>query len=195
MHRAIIYISILFFLNSCEFWEKDKCLDNGGKWDYEKGACSKSINDITEPKINEQVSKLCKTFDPPQPAKIQALLKPYGSPISSSVEEYPNIHMTGAKDYRREFLYAGGKVVIYSVPHINRNYLTTVQLSREFWPRHIENLSRTRSELITERFGKPDIITENKIRYDCSLESNDFYIEFTINNNLVDALEVYLGLD
>lgn len=39
MNKIIAVIVILPLLYGCEFWEVDKCLDRGGKWNYDDGVC------------------------------------------------------------------------------------------------------------------------------------------------------------
>ena len=39
MKKIIAAIVILPLLYGCEFWEVDKCLDRGGKWNYDDGVC------------------------------------------------------------------------------------------------------------------------------------------------------------
>jgi hypothetical protein len=37
--KYFVVAALLLGLAGCEYWEVDKCLDRGGKWDYEKGEC------------------------------------------------------------------------------------------------------------------------------------------------------------
>lgn len=30
---------LIVFSTGCTFWEEDKCLDRGGKWDHEREQC------------------------------------------------------------------------------------------------------------------------------------------------------------
>ena len=39
MNRLLIFILALLFLSGCNFLEIDKCLDGGGKWNYEDNKC------------------------------------------------------------------------------------------------------------------------------------------------------------
>ena len=38
MKIQVIILSVLL-LSACDFWNVDKCLDNGGKWNYEQKVC------------------------------------------------------------------------------------------------------------------------------------------------------------
>ena len=156
--------------------------------------CTTVDDKFFESKINEKVWELCKTLNFSQPIDIQTLLKPYGKPIESYTEEYANKHIPNAKDYVKTYKYLGGKVVIYSVPHINRNYLSTVLLSGKFWPPHIKNYLGIKTSTLKDTFGKANKTSENKIRYSCSVETSD-YIEFLINNGVVDGLKIQAWVD
>jgi hypothetical protein len=39
MTHAAQALSLILFLTGCTYWEVDKCLDRGGRWDQEKGQC------------------------------------------------------------------------------------------------------------------------------------------------------------
>ena len=53
MKKIFPVIVILLFLSGCEFWEVDKCLDRGGRWNYEKEVCEFEENVQPE---NEDIS-------------------------------------------------------------------------------------------------------------------------------------------
>jgi hypothetical protein len=37
--RTLLVAVILSSLAACDFWEVDRCLDRGGRWNAEKNAC------------------------------------------------------------------------------------------------------------------------------------------------------------
>jgi hypothetical protein len=39
MKKLLIFLLVILFLSGCNFWELDKCLDRGGKWNYEERGC------------------------------------------------------------------------------------------------------------------------------------------------------------
>ncbi|WP_157674073.1 hypothetical protein [Endozoicomonas ascidiicola] len=39
MQKIIGITFCCFLIAACEFWDVDKCLDRGGKWDYDKEQC------------------------------------------------------------------------------------------------------------------------------------------------------------
>lgn len=39
MKKLIITTFVYLLVTGCEFWDVDKCLDRGGRWDYEKEQC------------------------------------------------------------------------------------------------------------------------------------------------------------
>ena len=39
MKVLTVCVLSIIFLSSCEFWDVDTCLDNGGKWNYETKEC------------------------------------------------------------------------------------------------------------------------------------------------------------
>jgi hypothetical protein len=39
MGRPAKVLSLFFLLSGCTFWEIDKCLDRGGRWDEAKQQC------------------------------------------------------------------------------------------------------------------------------------------------------------
>jgi len=39
MKKLLTATALLLSLSACEFWEVDKCLDRGGRWNYEKEVC------------------------------------------------------------------------------------------------------------------------------------------------------------
>ena len=156
--------------------------------------CTTTSDKYYEQKINKNVWELCKALNSSQPVSIEALLMPFGKPIESSVEEKLNKHIPNKKDYIKTYTYVGGKVVIYSVPHINRNYITTIILSEEYWPKHIKNYFGIRENSLNQIFGKADKITNNKVQYACSIESHD-YIEFNIKNRKVNGVKIQAWVD
>jgi Prokaryotic membrane lipoprotein lipid attachment site len=44
MKRLFLFASALLLLSGCDFLEIDKCLDRGGKWNYEKKICEFTEN-------------------------------------------------------------------------------------------------------------------------------------------------------
>ena len=156
--------------------------------------CTISDNEFYERKINKNVWGLCKTLNSQQPTDIQTLVKPYGKPQKSHTEEKANKHIPNAKDYIKTYTYLGGEVIIYSVPHINRNYLTTIKLSEKYWPSHIKSYLGAKISSLINILGKPNKRYKNKIQYSCSIESND-YIEFSIKNNKVNGLKIQAWVD
>lgn len=40
--KYTLMIFLIVILSGCEYMKVDKCLDNGGKWDYENKACISS---------------------------------------------------------------------------------------------------------------------------------------------------------
>lgn len=156
--------------------------------------CTTTSDHYYENKINENVWALCKALNSSQPVNIETLLKPYGKPVESNVEEKANKHIPKAKDYVKTYTYVGGKVVIYSVPHINRNYITTIILSEKYWPKHIKNYLGTKESSLNKIFGKADKTLNNKVQYVCSIESND-YIEFNIKNRKVNGVKIQAWVD
>ena len=53
MKKIIPVIVMLLFFSGCEFWKVDKCLDGGGRWNYEKEVCE--FEDNVQPE-NEGIS-------------------------------------------------------------------------------------------------------------------------------------------
>ena len=39
MKKSAIALSLFVLLTGCKYWEVDKCLDRGGRWDQEKEQC------------------------------------------------------------------------------------------------------------------------------------------------------------
>ena len=39
MKKLYLLTTVLLLLSGCEFLEVDKCLDSGGRWNYENGVC------------------------------------------------------------------------------------------------------------------------------------------------------------
>ena len=52
IQRTSILLVILLALSSCEFWEVDKCLDKGGRWNYETKECEYQKSPQPEPTEN-----------------------------------------------------------------------------------------------------------------------------------------------
>ena len=48
MLRVTFLLVAIFFLSACEYLDVDKCLDAGGKWNYETSECEFSDNGLIE---------------------------------------------------------------------------------------------------------------------------------------------------
>lgn len=139
--------------------------------------------------VREELKEFCSLLMVDTDAGIKRLLKPYGEPDSISVESIPNKHDPQAKDEVHTAHYQDGKVVIYSVPHMDRNYLLQVMLTEKFWPDFISKHIGKSSKEIIEYFGEPDQASGNDFIYHCSLEAEQ-YIQFHIGLDRLVRLEI-----
>ena len=57
VQRAIFLIVLALTLSSCEFWEVDKCLDRGGRWNHETKECEYGKSPQPNTSDNEQPSQ------------------------------------------------------------------------------------------------------------------------------------------
>lgn len=55
MIRFVIILILSFVLAGCDFLEVDKCLDRGGKWDYENSKCV--LKDVKYKSIRDDIEK------------------------------------------------------------------------------------------------------------------------------------------
>ena len=53
MKKLFIFASVLLFLSGCDYLEVDKCLDRGGRWNYEKKVCEFEEN--TQPSSSDAI--------------------------------------------------------------------------------------------------------------------------------------------
>ena len=48
MLKVIFLLVAICFLGACEYLDVDKCLDAGGRWNYETSACEFADNGLVE---------------------------------------------------------------------------------------------------------------------------------------------------
>lgn len=139
--------------------------------------------------LSEEVKEFCDLLMVDPDDGIRQLLKPYGEPDSISVEIAPNKHDPETKDEVHTAEYKDGKVVIYSVPHMGRNFLLEVTLTGKFWPDFLPRQIGKSSKEITGYFGEPNRVTGNDLIYYCSLEA-DQYLQFHMSLGRLARLEI-----
>ena len=44
MKKFFVFLSVFLFISGCDYLEVDKCLDRGGRWNYEKKVCELEEN-------------------------------------------------------------------------------------------------------------------------------------------------------
>lgn len=139
--------------------------------------------------VSEEVKEFCGLLTVDTDAGKNLLLKPYGKPDRIDVETMPNKHAPETKDEVHTAHYRDGRVVIYSVPHIGRNYLLGIVLTGKFWPERLSEQIGKSSHEIIGYFGEPDQSVGNDLIYYCSPEA-DQYIQFHMALDRLVRLEI-----
>lgn len=139
--------------------------------------------------LSEEAKEFCNVLMVDPDDRVKRLLEPYGEPDSVSVENIPNKHDPETKDEVHTAVYKDGKVVIYSVPHMDRNFLLEVTLTGKFWPDFLPRQIGKPSKEILEYFGEPNRVAGNDFIYYCSLEA-DQYLQFHISLGRLARLEI-----
>lgn len=139
--------------------------------------------------LSEEVREFCELLLVDTDAEIKRLLRPYGKPDGVDVETIPNKHDPEVKDEIHTARYDNGRVVVYSVPSIGRNYLLEVVLTEAFWPDELPNLIGQSAEEVAEYFGKPNRINGNDPVYFCSPEA-DQYVQLHMSLGWLTRLEI-----
>jgi hypothetical protein len=146
--------------------------------------CVSTPRVIEEFTVKKEVIEFCNLLRANPNAPIKELLAPYGPPGKSTVEEVENRHDPNEKDKIYAFSYEDGELVIYSVPHIGRNYISKITLTDKFWPNRLPRQVGKSSRDMIQYFGKPNKITGGDYIYYCSPEVNEFMMINIVNDRV-----------
>jgi hypothetical protein len=139
--------------------------------------------------VSKEAKEFCGLLTADTDAGKNLLLRPYGNPDRVDVKTMPNKHAPDTNDEVYTAHYRDGRVVIYSVPHIGRNYLLEVVLTDKFWPERLPRLTGKSRKEIIGHFGEPNQINGNDMIYYCTLEA-DQYIQLHMALGRLVRLEV-----
>ncbi|HEX7026784.1 MAG TPA: hypothetical protein VF268_06050 [Gammaproteobacteria bacterium] len=148
------------------------------------------LPDTVEPfTVSREAREFCDLLTVDTDAGKNLLLKPYGKPDRVDVKTMPNKHEPEAEDEIHTAHYEDGRVVIYSVPHIGRNYPLEIVLTGKFWPQRLSRHIGKSSREIVEYFGPPNQTRSNDLVYFCSPEA-DQYLQFHMTLSGLARLEI-----
>ena len=146
-------------------------------------ASSPDVGGYFEPE--GEVKEFCDLLRINVNASIDELVIPYGVYNSSEKKEFPNRHRGDAIDEVHTFFYKDGKVAIYSVPHIDRNYMLMLVFTKDFWPDFLPKQNGKTKKQLKRYFGKPDRMMGSDLIYDCAIEVDEYIRLNVVNDHLI----------
>ena len=144
--------------------------------------------------LSDESKEFCDLLNIDVHAPVNELLKPYGKPNASKKEIIPNRHNPNAKDEIHTFSYGDGIVSIYSVPHINRNYMFKIVLTDKFWPSSLSKHTDKTADEVKSHFGNPNKFDGDDMIYFCAIEVYE-YFKLNITDNKVESMEIKAWID